>query len=264
MKNRMNKLAKLAAAVALLLSTALLFAAPAIGTEAPVVSPGADEAATGEATPDGDGSGLAEWDEESRGKLPDGMIYAPDPNITAAEGSPSASDQDDVLWETIDVSDWGEEQFKEWFGELPDGMTVAPDVDIKIMKNQAPPATEKGVGGDYAPVSQGNLPTTVGATFQSYVYTDKYFTGIASLNFNFVATISDPGGSATLTVYLVQRPSTSGTGTIVAERSEALPYGSSIPFSFYSLYTNYQYYLYVTLTYKSSSSLTASVYGTLT
>jgi hypothetical protein len=180
-------------------------------------------------SPNLDGGEIAEWDEEKYGKLPDGLIFAPDPNIKVTREMA----RDDAKYSDANKS-------------TTSGETLN---------------TEKGLRGDYAPTESGSIPYEINGNFSSYVYTEKYF--IAEYS-RFYISIKETltSGTADFTIHLVQRDSTSSAGTIVASRYTTVPHGYE-SFYFSSLQPYKQYYFYFGLTNKTVATSVCGLEGEL-
>jgi hypothetical protein len=218
-----------------------------------------------------DSGEITEWDEEKYGKLPDGLIFAPDPSIKVTVSNIR------VVKEDSEITEWDEEKY----GKLPDGLIFAPDPNVEVTQNligrnwyrDVKYDYERGVGtANAVPVSRGNIPRYVDgmsdcSTLVTELYADRYFTGLISFGFDFSATGRDFAGShsecsntATLVVFLVQRDSTDGPGTVIAARSAAVPI-HAVDYIFSSLNPDKQYFLYFALMEKSSLSVKCNIDG---
>jgi hypothetical protein len=189
---------------------------------------------------------LTEWDAEKYGPLPDGLIFAPDPDIAVTKVPVS------VLCDTANTGVFS---------------TSADTVDSGELRTTVPTergALPYGLHGSRLGENSGNIGDSA--------YSGHYFTGYSSLMIRLSSLLWDQtlavgsdgnwmmdylsaGLEATLTVFLIERDDAGAPGTIVNARALTLPgnkTAAALIYRYDSLNPASQYYLYFTQTEKTS------------
>jgi hypothetical protein len=187
---------------------------------------------------------LTEWDAEKYGPLPDGLIFAPDPDIAVTK---------------VPVS------------------VLCDYVNTKILSTSVD-TVDSGVLRTAAPTERGTLPYSLlgqrlGETFGDIgdsAYSGQYFTGASSLMIMLHSLLWDQtfavgsdgnwvmdyiGLETTLTVFLIERDDAGAPGTIVDARAITLPGNKTttrLIYRYDSLNPDSRYYFYFTQTEKTS------------